>query len=262
MSNDNQAEMTFWDHLEVLRGCLFRILGATLLFSVLGFVFKHQLFAAVLAPCREGFITYKLLGAAPYNVELINTQLTEQFFVHMKMALMVGLLCASPYIIFVLYQFIAPALYDEEKRHSMPILLASYIMFMLGVAMNYLILYPVTLRFLTTYNVSPDVHSMLSLSSYTDTLLILSLVFGVVFEIPVISLLMARLGVLHSDFMKKYRKEAVIVILVLAAFITPTSDIFTLLIVSLPIYILFEISIFLVKGQERRKREKALREDE
>ena len=126
----------------------------------------------------------------------------------------------------------------------------------------YLILYPVTLRFLTTYNVSPDVHSMLSLSSYTDTLLILSLVFGVVFEIPVISLLMARLGVLHSDFMKKYRKEAVIVILVLAAFITPTSDIFTLLIVSLPIYILFEVSIFLVKGQERRKREKALREDE
>jgi len=122
----------------------------------------------------------------------------------MKMALMVGILCASPYIIFVLYQFIAPALYDEEKRHSMPILLSSYIMFMLGVAMNYLIIYPVTLRFLTTYNVSPDVHSMLSLSSYTDTLLILSLVFGVVFEIPVISLLMARLGVLHSDFMKKY----------------------------------------------------------
>ena len=158
-----------------------------------------------------------------------------------------GVLVASPYIIYVLFRFVQPALYEEEQRMSLRLISSAYTMFILGVLLNYLLIFPLTLRFLATYSVSADVETMLTLSSYVDTLLMMSIVFGIVFEIPVVAWLLARFGLLKAQWMSEYRRHAIVAILIVAAIITPTSDVMTLLIVSLPIWLLYEASIWIVK---------------
>lgn len=192
-------------------------------------------------------MTYRLLGFEPFTLHLINTGLTEQFMVHMKVAMLAGLLIASPYILYVLFRFISPALYDNERRYSVRITVSAYIMFMVGIVVDYFVIFPLTVRFLGTYQVSADVSNMLTISSYVDTLAMMSLVFGIVFEMPVVSWLMARAGLLRAEWMNRYRRHAVVAILVVAAVITPTSDMFTLLVVSLPIWLLYEASVVVVR---------------
>lgn len=241
--------MTFWDHLEELRGSLLRMIVAACIAGVAAFCLKDMLFRLVLAPADGHFFVYQLLGAEHFSLHLVNTGLTEQFMVHLKVALTVGLLIASPYLLYVLYSFVSPALYDNERRVSFRIVGSAYIMFLVGVAVNYILIFPLTVRFLGTYRVSDAVENMLTLSSYVDTLLMMSLVFGIVFEIPVVSWLLAHLGLLRSEWMRHYRRHAIVAILVVAAIITPTSDIFTLLIVSLPIWLLYEVSILIVNSE-------------
>lgn len=223
------------------------MLVATVSAGVLAFVFKDVLFGVVLAPAGSGFLTYRLLGFEPFTLHLINTGLTEQFMVHMKVAMLAGLLIASPYILYVLFRFISPALYDNERRYSVRITVSAYIMFMVGIVVDYFVIFPLTVRFLGTYQVSADVSNMLTISSYVDTLAMISLVFGIVFEMPVVSWLMARAGLLRAEWMNRYRRHAVVAILVVAAVITPTSDMFTLLVVSLPIWLLYEASVVVVR---------------
>lgn len=223
------------------------MLVATVSAGVLTFVFKDMLFGVVLAPAGSGFLTYRLLGFEPFTLHLINTGLTEQFMVHMKVAMLAGLLIASPYILYVLFRFISPALYDNERRYSVRITVSAYIMFMVGIVVDYFVIFPLTVRFLGTYQVSADVSNMLTISSYVDTLAMMSLVFGIVFEMPVVSWLMARAGLLRAEWMNRYRRHAVVAILVVAAVITPTSDMFTLLVVSLPIWLLYEASVVVVR---------------
>ena len=223
------------------------MLVATVSAGVLAFVFKDMLFGVVLAPAGSGFLTYRLLGFEPFTLHLINTGLTEQFMVHMKVAMLAGLLIASPYILYVLFRFISPALYDNERRYSVRITVSAYIMFMVGIVVDYFVIFPLTVRFLGTYQVSADVSNMLTISSYVDTLAMMSLVFGIVFEMPVVSWLMARAGLLRAEWMNRYRRHAVVAILVVAAVITPTSDMFTLLVVSLPIWLLYAASVVVVR---------------
>ena len=223
------------------------MLVATVSAGVLAFVFKDVLFGVVLAPAGSGFFTYRQLGFEPFTLHLINTGLTEQFMVHMKVAMLAGLLIASPYILYVLFRFISPALYDNERRYSVRITVSAYIMFMVGIVVDYFVIFPLTVRFLGTYQVSADVSNMLTISSYVDTLAMMSLVFGIVFEMPVVSWLMARAGLLRAEWMNRYRRHAVVAILVVAAVITPTSDMFTLLVVSLPIWLLYEASVVVVR---------------
>ena len=223
------------------------MLVATVSAGVLAFVFKDVLFGVVLAPAGSGFLTYRLLGFEPFTLHLINTGLTEQFMVHMKVAMLAGLLIASPYILYVLFRFISPALYDNERRYSVRITVSAYIMFMVGIVVDYFVIFPLTVRFLGTYQVSADVSNMLTISSYVDTLAMMSLVFGIVFEMPVVSWVMARAGLLRAEWMNRYRRHAVVAILVVAAVITPTSDMFTLLVVSLPIWLLYEASVVVVR---------------
>lgn len=250
-SNGGQPQ-TFWEHLEILRGCILRMLAAAAAASAVAFGFKEELFGIVLAPADNSFITYRLLGAEPFKFQLINTGLTEQFMIHLKTALAAGLLIASPYILYLLFRFVSPALYENERRYSVSITVWAYIMFLTGVAVNYFAVFPLTVRFLGTYQVSAAVMNMLTISSYMDTLLGMSLVMGVVFELPVISWLLARFGLLKSRWMSHYRRHAIIVILIVAAVITPTADMFTMLIVSLPIWLLYEASIIIVKTTEKK----------
>ena len=238
---------TFWDHLDVLRASLIRMAIAVVIFGIVTFCMKEALFSIVLAPCSSDFITYRLLGAEAFHIHLMNTGLTEQFMIHMRTAIYAGLLVASPYILYELFRFVSPGLYQNERHYAVWIVGAAYLMFIIGTLINYFVVFPLTVRFLGTYQVSPDVANMLTLQSYIDTLLGMSLVMGVVFELPVVCALMGRMGLLTDHFMAEYRRHAVVAILVVAAIITPTTDVFTLFIVALPIYLLYEVSIQIVR---------------
>ncbi|MBO6187856.1 MAG: twin-arginine translocase subunit TatC [Prevotella sp.] len=242
---------TFWDHLDVLRATLIRMAVAVVLFGIAAFALKEQLFSIVLAPRSSDFITYRLLGADAFQLHLMNTGLTEQFMIHVRTALYAGLLLASPYILYELFRFVSPALYANEQRYAVWIVGAAYIMFLVGTLANYYVVFPLTVRFLGTYQVSPDVANMLTLQSYVDTLLSMSLVMGVVFELPVVCALLGRMGLLTDGLMSTYRRHALVAILIVAAIITPTTDVFTLFVVALPIYLLYEVSIGIVRITKR-----------
>lgn len=242
-----KSEMTFWDHLDVLRSSLIRMAVAIIVCAIGAFVMKEELFSIVLAPRSSDFVTYSLLGVNDFSLHLMNTGLTEQFMIHMRTALYAGLLLASPYVLYELFRFVSPALYQNERHYAVWIVGNAYLMFLVGTLVNYFVVFPLTVRFLGTYQVSPDVANMLTIQSYIDTLLGMSLVMGVVFELPVVCGLLGRMGLLTNNMMTQYRRHAIVAILIVAAIITPTTDVFTLFIVALPIYLLYELSILIVR---------------
>ncbi|MCQ2257804.1 MAG: twin-arginine translocase subunit TatC [Bacteroidaceae bacterium] len=244
-------EKNFWYHLEELRGCLIRIFVVVFVSGVAAFCFKETMFNVILAPCHSNFMTYRWLGVDAFDLHLINTGLAEQMMIHLKTAMCVGLLAASPYVLYVLFGFISPALYENERRYSRQITLSAYLTFLVGILLNYLFFFPLTVHFLGLYQVSPDIDNMLTISSYVDTLLLMSLAFGIVFEIPVLAWLLAKLHLMKAVWMSQYRRHAIVAILIIAAVITPTTDPFTLIIVSLPIWFLYEISIWIVKKENK-----------
>ena len=229
--------MTFWEHLDELRSRLWRVLLVALAAMVLCFCFKEQLFAIVFYPKGE-------------NIHLINIQITQQFLVHMRVALWMGIVVVSPYVLYELFAFVAPGLYALERRMALRAVGGGYLLFIAGVLLNFFIVFPFTVQFLGTYQVSPDVPNQISLTSYVDLLLVMSLLMGVVFELPVLCWLLAKFHILKSAFMRRYRRHAVVVILIIAAIITPTGDPFTLSLVAVPIYLLWELSILIVKKVE------------
>ena len=245
--------LTFWDHLDVLRSSLIRMGVAVVVFAVAAFCLKEPLFSVVLAPRSSDFVTYRLLGVDPFTIHLMNTGLTEQFMIHMRTAIYAGLLVASPYILYELFRFVSPGLYQNERRYAVWIVGAAYVMFIVGTLVNYFVVFPLTVRFLGTYQVSPDVANMLTLQSYVDTLIGMSLVMGIVFELPVVCGLLGRMGLITNRMMSEYRRHAIVAILVVAAIITPTTDVFTLFVVALPIYLLYELSIQIVKFTKLNK---------
>jgi len=244
--------LSFWGHLDVLRWTIIRSLVVVVVFAVGAFCLKDWLFDVVLAPTSSDFITFRLMGVEPFQIHLINTGLTEQFMIHMRTAAYTGLLLASPYIIYQLFSFVSPALYRNERRAAYWVVGASYLMFILGTLVCYFIIFPLTVRFLGTYQVSTDIDNMLTLQSYIDTLIPMCLVIGVIFELPVVSALLGKMGMVNNSLMRRYRRHAVVVILGVAAIITPTTDIFTLIVVSLPIWLLYEVSILLVPSQKNQ----------
>lgn len=259
----NNGNMTFWEHLDILRASVIKIVLMVVICAVAAFFFKDELFSVVLAPKDSDFIIYRLFDslntvfssgkADDFSVQLINTGLAEQFLIHMKVAMYAGLLVASPYVIYVLFSFISPALYENERKYSSRIIVSGYIMFVLGVLISYFLIFPLTFRFLGTYQVSSDVANMITLQSYIDTLTMMTLLMGILFELPVLCWLLGKLGILSAAFMSRFRRHAIVVILIIAAIITPTSDIFTLLLVAMPVWILYEISIFVVAATNKKK---------
>lgn len=255
MAKDTDRQ-SFWEHLDVLRAAIVKSLLVAVVFGLAAFCFKEELFAVILAPKDAGFITYRLLytlselvteaDAPDFLVKLINTGLAEQFIIHMKTALCVGVLCASPYILYQIFRFVSPTLYVNERKYVVRVVGGGYVMFLSGVLLSYFLIFPLTFRFLGTYQIGGEVENMIALQSYISTLMTMSLAMGLVFEIPILSWLFAKLGFLSADFMRKYRKHAIVVILVVAAIITPTSDLFTLSLVALPMWVLYEISIWIV----------------
>lgn len=241
--------MTFWDHLDELRGVLLRSALLATVFAVAAFCLKDALFAFLLAPTRSDFVTYRLLEGNAFQLHLINTGITEQFMTHMRAACYMGLLCASPYMLYALFRFVAPGLYETERRVAWWALGSAYVMFLAGTAINYLLVFPLAVRFLGTYSVSSDVTNMLTLQSYMDTLLGMTLAMGICFELPVVCWVLGRLGLLTAEHMRLYRRHVFVGILLAAAIITPTGDPLTLFLVAIPLYLLYELSMLIVRSR-------------
>lgn len=253
--------LTFGGHLEVLRQMLFRILGVAGIIAAAVFCFKDTTWDLLLAPSEWDFCTYRWLESAmhamginfnfeEFHVEMIATDLSSQFMTHITTAVYLGLLGASPYILYELFRFISPALYENERRYSVQVAGIIYVLFLLGVLMSYFVLFPISFRFLGTYSVSAKVVSNITLDSYISTFVSLTLVMGVVFQLPVIAFFLGKLGIITHAMLEDYRKHSFIVIMLVAAVITPP-DLMTLILVTIPLYLLYEVSIRVVKFVEK-----------
>ena len=263
-----QEEMSFWDHLEALRWTILRSVIALLVFTVGGFACMRYLFDnVILAPCYSDFILFRILckitKAVPFigdfcdesfHVEIINIKLATQFFTHMSTSFYLALLLTFPYLVFEIWKFVRPALYEHEKKDVRWVFSFGTVLFFIGCAVGYFLVFPMTLRFLVTWNLSDAIQEQVSLESYMDNFLLLIFIMGIVFEMPIVSWLLSKLGLLRRSFFNKYRRHAVVGLLAAAALITPSGDPFTLGCVFFPLYGLYELSAFFVK--------KAPKEDE
>lgn len=253
--------MTFWDHVEELRHVIFRSVAVILVLGVLFFYFMPSLFdEVILAPCYADFYFYRgicrlshYIAVLPdfcgdsFHVNLINITLSSQFFIHMSTSFWLALVFAFPVIIYFLWGFISPALYDSEKRNVRLAFLFGNVMFFLGILVGYFLVFPLTLRFLAGYQISEAIPNQISLDSYMNNFLTIIFIMGLVFELPLVCWLLSNMGLLTRSFFSKYRRYAVVGLLTLAAFITPSGDPFTLFVVFFPIYLLYEVSAFVVK---------------
>ena len=234
--------MSFWDHLDVLRGTLFRSALSVFLASIVMFCFKDFLFGKViLAPSRPDFFMYKILGGG-VSMQLINTEVSAQFFVHLKVSFICGFVIAFPYIIYEIWKFIAPALYDNEMRSVRKAFLGSAMLFYAGVATGFCLIFPVTLSFFQGYTVSDAIANTITLNSYISMFSSMVILFGIVFEFPVLIAILSNMGIVTREMLTKYRKHAFVGVLIVAAVITP-ADPFSMLIAAAPLYLLYELSV-------------------
>ena len=261
----DEALMTTGGHLEVLRQMLFRIISVAGTIAVVVFCLKDSTWQLLLAPSEWSFCTYRWIESVmqvvdvdfhfnEFHVNMIATDLSSQFMTHITTAVYLGVLGASPYILYELFRFISPALYENERKYSVQVASITYALFILGVLMSYFVLFPISFRFLGTYSVSAKVVSNITLDSYVSTFTSLTLVMGLVFQLPVIAFFLGKLGFVSSDLLSRYRKHSFIIIMLVAAIITPP-DLMTLILVTIPLYLLYEVSIRVVKWVEPKEQE-------
>lgn len=250
-------KLTFGEHLDELRKVLVKVTCVAAAFMVVAFCFKDEMFDFLLAPCDSHFVTFEVIrhlltmvsdnvDLYSDNIELITTDISSQFMAHLSIACYMGILLASPYILYQLMLYVAPALYENEKKYAFRILWSVYLLFFLGMAVSYLLLFPISCRFLSSYNVSQDVQAMITLDSYISLFLSLTVMMGVVFQLPIIAIALSKMGIIDHKMMSTYRRHAFVLILIVAAVITPP-DVLTLLIVTIPLYMLYEVSILSVR---------------
>lgn len=256
----HKAEMTFWEHLDEFRGTIFRMAAVVIVLAIVAFCIMRWFFdVIVLAPCRSSFITYHIfsfvkgdgdflpdLASTDFSVNLMSINMGTQFMTHMSASLWLAATVAFPILLWMLWRFVSPALYPDEKRPVQRAFGFGLIMFYIGVLVGYFIVFPLALRFLSQYSLSDIIQNNLTLESYMDTFYMALLSMGIVFEVPLIAWLLGKIGVLHRRFFSRFRRHAIVASVAIAAIITPTSDVFTLLIVFIPIYGLWELSAFLV----------------
>lgn len=240
--------MTFWGHLEELRKVILRILAAITFAMAFFFCFKDFVFGRIiLEPLSEDFFLYRAAHIEVREISLINTELAAQFLVHVKISFYMSAVFCTPYILYQLWGFVRPALYTEERKAVRGAFATASLLFYAGTFTGYALVFPLTLMFLGTYHVSPDIPNMISLTSYIGMFIRLVLVMGVVFEMPALVTVLSRIGLVDRKMMKKYRKHAAVGLLFLSAVITPSGDAFTMVVVALPLYLLYELSILLCK---------------
>ncbi len=272
-----EKEMSFLEHLEELRWHIIRSILAIVILMVVAFIFKNIIFdRVILAPKSPEFITARLLcrlgeyfktGALCINTQplnLINIKMSGQLTTHITVSLVTGLILAFPVVLWEFWQFFKPALKANEARYAKGAVFAASMLFFVGVAFGYFLLAPLSIHFLSSYEISADVVNQINIRSYIGTLTSICLATGVVFELPIITFFLTKIGLVTPAFMRKYRKHAIVVIFILAAIITPP-DVFSQTLVAIPLLILYEISIFIsarVMKQKDRDREAFMKDDE
>ena len=245
-----EVEKTFWEHVDDLRGLIVRSLLVVAVATVVCFCLKDVIFGIVMWPSRPDFVLYKIFsGLEPPNLSggLINTRLSGQLMMHFKVALGMGLCCSAPIVAWMVARYLSPALYPNERRALGVAFAWGAVLFVIGAALAYVLIFPLAYQFLATYEVTSEVTNMITLESYIDNLLMMCLMMGVLFELPMVARVLSGMGLLTRGVMRKYRRHAIVVIVVLAAIITPTTDALTLALVSLPVWILYEASILVVR---------------
>ena len=244
------SEKTFWEHLDDLRGLLVRIVVVVVALTIACFCFKDALFDFIMAPSRPDFVLYRVLGGlAPPDVDggIINTRLSGQLMIHLKVAMGAGICLSAPVVAFFVARYLSPAFYPGERRAMTAAFAWGGLLFAAGAALSYVLVFPLAYRFLMTYEVSPLVSNMVDIQSYVDNMLMLCIMMGVLFELPVVARILSGMGLLTRRAMRQYRRHAILAIVTLAAIVTPTTDILTLGLVSLPVWLLYEASILVVR---------------
>jgi sec-independent protein translocase protein TatC len=272
---NKDGEMSFLEHLEELRWHIIRSLIAIVVMMIIAFIFKNVLFdKIVLAPKDPNFISNRMFCefghflAGKFNfknpdvlcintkpLNLISIKMAGQITTHIVVALVAGLIAAFPFVIREFWMFFKPALHSNEAQHARGAVLASSFLFFLGVMFGYFLLAPLSIHFLSSYQISADVVNQINVRSFIGTITSICLATGVVFELPIIAYFLTKIGVVTPTFMRKYRKHAIVVIFILAAIITPP-DVFSQTLVAIPLLILYEVSIFISAGvMKQRKKE-------
>jgi sec-independent protein translocase protein TatC len=255
---NNSGEMSFLEHLEELRWHIVRSAIVVVSLAIIAFILHKSIFDfLLLAPRDPDFITNRLLchlaeiWNSPYlcinrfPLRLQSTEITEQFAASIMVSLYTGLIIAFPYVVWEMWRFIAPALYASERKHARGSVFAISAMFFLGTLFGYFIILPLMIDFLGTWNVNEDVETNVRLASYLSIAYI-PFATGIIFELPVLMVFLAKVGIITPSFMVQYRRHAIIILMIVAAFITPPS-VFSMVLVVLPLIILYEISIILVR---------------
>ncbi|MCR8557557.1 twin-arginine translocase subunit TatC [Mucilaginibacter sp. BJC16-A38] len=277
--NKLEGEMSFFEHLEALRWHLIRAALAIVVFSGVSFAYYDQIFSGIImAPAHTSFWTYRMMcGMGDFfqsilpsifkakdfcvnsiDIQLINTEMAGQFTLQINSSLMIGLVLGIPYLFWELWRFIKPALHEKERKAASGFVFYASLLFLLGVLFGYYIITPLSLRFLAGYKVSDSIQNLFSIDSYLSSVSTLTLATGVVFQLPILVYIVASLGFLTPKLMRSSRRYAIVIILIIAAVVTPTPDALTMTVVAIPLFVLYELSIVVAGVVERRRKAKEL----
>jgi len=259
--------MTFLQHLEELRWHIIRALIAVVVGAIVAFLFKNIIFDhIILAPNNPDFITNRLLCRLAETVkapalcinqdpiELISIKMSGQFTTHINISLVAGLIMAFPYVFWEFWSFFRPALYEKERKYARGAVFMASLLFMTGILFGFFIITPLSINFLGSYRVSDIVANQINITSYISSITSVALSAGITFELPIVVFFLARIGVVTPEFLRKYRRHAIVLVLVVAAVITPP-DVFSLVLVSIPLVLLYEVSIFIAARVVRKRAE-------
>lgn len=263
-SSAEDEGMSFWGHLEALRWTVFRMLVALVICVIAAFISMPYVFDnVILAPTGSDFFLYRLFanigskipglpdfGDSRFSVDIININVASQFMTHISTSFWLAIVMAFPYIIYEIWKFVRPALFPKEVSNMKMAFFFGTVMFYIGCAVGYCIVFPFTFRFLVEYRISEQIVNQINLSSYINNFLLIIFVMGIVFELPLLAWILSKLGIIDREFLVTYRKYAIVILLVLAAVITPSGDPFTLSVVFVPLYFLYELSVRLVHSSK------------
>ncbi|HEY9534602.1 MAG TPA: twin-arginine translocase subunit TatC [Mucilaginibacter sp.] len=256
-----EAEMSFFDHLEALRWHLIRAAIAIVVFALVAFLNYHYIFNTyIMGPFRPDFWTYRMmckLGEGfcitKFNATIINTEVAGQFMLQINSSVLIGIILSIPYILWEIWRFIKPALLEKERKAASGFVFYASMLFLLGVLFGYYVIAPESIAFLANYEVSDTIRNEFTVSSYLSMVATITLIIGIVFELPIVIYILASIGILTGTFMKRTRRYAIVILLIVGAIISPSPDFLTTMIATLPLFVLYEVGIVVASVVEKRR---------
>lgn len=255
-----EAEMSFFDHLEALRWHLIRAAIAVVTLSIVAFLNYDFIFKIIMGPSRPDFWTYRMMCKlgdgfciTKFNAEIINTEVAGQFMLQINSSVIIGIILSIPYILWEIWRFIKPALLEQERKAASGFVLWASLLFLVGILFGYYVIAPESVSFLANYSVSNEIKNTFTITSYLSMVVTITLIIGIVFELPMLIFILASLGILTGTFMKRTRRYAIVILLILGAVISPSPDFVTTMIATLPLFVLYEVGIVVASVVEKRR---------